>query len=176
MSWNDERVELLSKLWLEGRSASQIATELGLGITRNAVIGKVHRLGLAGRPKSAAAVQNRVKPKLVPHPVADERARANTSYHAVVTPLKIPPKAYLAPVQQSADDVVIPFSERVTIMDLRELSCRWPMGDPTNAEFRFCGARTGIAGGPYCTAHSRMAFQPAPDRRRERVERYARIA
>ena len=54
MSWNDERVDLLSKLWLEGRSASQIAAELGLGVTRNAVIGKVHRLGLSGRAKLAA--------------------------------------------------------------------------------------------------------------------------
>src|SRR5258705_9690362 len=51
MSWNDERVETLKRLWAEGLSASQIATELG-GITRNAVIGKVHRLGLSGRPKS----------------------------------------------------------------------------------------------------------------------------
>ena len=53
MSWNDERVELLKKLWGEGLSASQIAGELG-GITRNAVIGKVHRLGLSGRAKSPA--------------------------------------------------------------------------------------------------------------------------
>jgi GcrA cell cycle regulator len=176
MSWNDERVESLSKLWLEGRSASQIAAELGLGITRNAVIGKVHRLGLAGRTKPAAAVQSRGKPKLVTRPVTDERSRPDLPYQAVVTPLKIPVKPYLTPVQQATDDVVIPFSERVTIMDLRESSCRWPMGDPTSAEFRFCGVRTGMAGGPYCTAHARMAFQPAPDRRRERVERYARIA
>ena len=55
MSWTDERVELLSRLWLEGRSASQIATALGGGLTRNAVIGKVHRLGLAGRVKPNAA-------------------------------------------------------------------------------------------------------------------------
>ena len=52
MSWTDERVELLKKLWSDGLSASQIAAELG-GITRNAVIGKVHRLGLSGRAKSA---------------------------------------------------------------------------------------------------------------------------
>ncbi len=54
MSWTDERVELLKKLWSDGLSASQIAAELG-GITRNAVIGKVHRLGLSGRAKSASA-------------------------------------------------------------------------------------------------------------------------
>ena len=53
MSWTDDRVEALSRLWLEGRSASQIAAALGGGLTRNAVIGKVHRLGLAGRVKTA---------------------------------------------------------------------------------------------------------------------------
>jgi GcrA cell cycle regulator len=175
MSWTDERVELLSRLWLEGRSASQIAAELGAGITRNAVIGKVHRLGLAGRPKPTAPVPARAKPKLVPH-AADERGKVEPLYTGVVTPLPVPTKAYVAPVQQTAAEVVIPFSERVTIMDLRESSCRWPMGDPTSAEFRFCGARAGIGSGPYCAAHSQMAFQPAPERRRDRVERYARIA
>lgn len=176
MSWTDERVELLSKLWLEGRSASQIAGELGLGVTRNAVIGKVHRLGLAGRPKPAAVAQSRNKQKLVLSSAGNDRGKVEPAYDRVVTPLQIPVKPFAASVQQSAGDVVIPFSERVTIMDLRESSCRWPMGDPTNAEFRFCGARTGLAGGPYCLAHSRVAFQPAPERRRERVERYARIA
>lgn len=174
MSWTDERVELLSKLWLDGRSASQIAAELGAGITRNAVIGKVHRLGLAGRPKPAAPMPTRVKPKLVAR--TDERGKSEQLYSAVVTPLPLPTKPYAVPVQQAASEVVIPFSERVTIMDLRESSCRWPMGDPTSAEFRFCGARTGLGGGPYCAAHSAMAFQPAPERRRDRGERYARIA
>jgi GcrA cell cycle regulator len=65
------------------------------------------------------------------------------------------------------EDVVIPFSERVTIMDLREYMCRWPMGDPTRPDFRFCGARaqTGL---PYCSHHARIAYQPAADRRRDR--------
>ena len=58
MSWTDERVELLKKLWSDGLSASQIAAELG-GITRNAVIGKVHRLGLSGRAKSASSAAPR---------------------------------------------------------------------------------------------------------------------
>ena len=175
MSWTDERVELLSKLWQDGRSASQIAGELGMGVTRNAVIGKVHRLGLAGRPKPAMAAQPRVKPKLVAR-LPDDRSKMDTGYDSVVTPLPLALKPYVATTQVSASDVVIPISERVTIMDLRESSCRWPMGDPTNVEFRFCGARAGLGGTPYCLAHSRMAFQPAPERRRDRVERYARIA
>ena len=174
MSWTDERVELLGKLWQDGLSASQIAGQLGLGVTRNAVIGKVHRLGLAGRTKPAL-VPDRAKSKVVQRPVV-EQPKVEPIYDSVVTPLQIPVKPTVVATQQATADVVIPFSERVTIMDLRESSCRWPMGDPMNAEFRFCGARTGLSGGPYCMAHSRMAFQPAPERRRDRVERYARIA
>ena len=65
------------------------------------------------------------------------------------------------------DDIAVPMSERVTIMDLRESMCRWPMGDPTKPEFRFCGARA-ITGLPYCTHHARIAYQPVADRKRER--------
>lgn len=177
MSWTDERVDLLGKLWLEGRSASQIAGELGMGVTRNAVIGKVHRLGLAGRPKATVPVMTappRGKPKPAPRQNGDEAA--SVALFESMTPPQVPLKPYVQVTAQSRSDVVIPFSERVTIMDLRESSCRWPMGDPSNAEFRFCGARTGAVGSPYCLAHSRLAFQPAPERRRDRVDRYARIA
>lgn len=175
MSWTDERVQLLGKLWQDGLSASQIAGQLGLGVTRNAVIGKVHRLGLACRTKPAPT-PNRTKPKLSQRPVVEERQKLEPVYDSVVTPLQIPLKPTAVALNQGVGDIVIPFSERVTIMDLRESSCRWPMGDPMTTEFRFCGARTGLSPGPYCMAHSRMAFQPAPERRRDRGERYARIA
>ena len=167
MSWNDERVELLSKLWLEGRSASQIAAELGLGVTRNAVIGKVHRLGLSGRAKVPAhAAAPRVRPKQKPN---EERAPV---------PVAAEPKGPAddgvpVPPPRPIADVVIPFSTRVTIMELRDTMCRWPIGDPPSADFRYCGSRTGDTG-PYCQEHARMAFQPTQERRR--VERFARIA
>ena len=176
MSWTDERVELLGKLWMEGRSASQIAGELGLGVTRNAVIGKVHRLGLAGRPKSANPTvgAQRGKPKIAARSAEAESA-GKVEYDTVLMPL---PDAAVAvvPLRPPVSEVVIPLTERVTIMDLRDTSCRWPMGDPMMTEFRFCGARTGGNGVPYCAAHSRLAFQPAPERRRDRAERYAKIA
>jgi GcrA cell cycle regulator len=170
MSWTDERVEQLSKLWLEGRSASQIAAELGLGITRNAVIGKVHRLGLAGRAKVVTPQPVAARPKAKAPAGAVPEAAKSGEADPVVVPLRtvIPP----AP----APEVALPTTERVTIMDLRETSCRWPMGDPSQAEFRFCGAKTGIGAGPYCATHARLAFQPTQDRRRERTDRYARIA
>ncbi len=171
MSWNDERVDLLSKRWLEGRSASQIAAELGQGVTRNAVIGKVHRLGLSGRAKLASpapATRSRAKPAAREEgrmPVETSPAAAQTSIAAAL------PVA--APIARPTADVVIPFSNRVTIMELRDTMCRWPLGDPTSADFRYCGSRSGALG-PYCEEHARLAFQPTQERRR--VERVARIA
>ena len=167
MSWTDERVERLGKLWMEGRSASQIATELGNGVSRNAVIGKIHRLGLSGRPAVAVeADPERAKPK----PISKVVQR-------IPMPVEVAPPVQPKPYQMSQpipiSDVVIPFSDRVTIMELRETMCRWPLGDPTSSEFRFCGCRT--AGSiPYCSAHARVAFQPVAERRR--VDRMARIA
>jgi GcrA cell cycle regulator len=64
------------------------------------------------------------------------------------------------------EEVVIPMSERVTIMELRDSMCRWPLGDPSTPEFRFCGARAGTAM-PYCGYHAQLAYQPAVDRRRQ---------
>jgi GcrA cell cycle regulator len=167
MSWTDERVELLRKLWLEGQSASQIANTLSNGITRNAVIGKVHRLGLSGRIKASAPSVPRprtkpIRPAAPRHSHAAPIVRGNTALA-----IKAHPVEMLEP--EIITDVVIPISERVTITELREAMCRWPLGDPTSAEFRFCGAKKPPEGsGPYCTYHSRIAYQPVQDRRRER--------
>ncbi len=179
MSWTDERVELLRKLWTEGLSASQIAAELANGITRNAVIGKVHRLGLSGRAKAPAAAPARprlAKPASVPQmarPVAPVRPIAPLVRGATALafdPMDVPVEAEDV---RPMEEVVIPMSERVTIMELREGMCRWPIGDPTSAEFGFCGAR-GTIGDPYCAYHAGIAYQPAHDRRRERERRLLR--
>ena len=167
-SWTDERVDLLRRLWEDGLSASQIASQIG-GISRNAVIGKVHRLGLAGR----------VKPNGGPAP-APARAKGPEPEAAVLPPeeptLPEPPAVVshrpapdypLSPPPAVAEPVALAVSERVTIMDLRESMCRWPMGDPTSPDFRFCGARS-ITGLPYCTQHAQIAYQPAAERRRDR--------
>jgi len=173
MSWTDERVELLRKLWSEGLSASRVAAELGPGITRNAVIGKIHRLGLAERAKTAAAPRPRAaKPQQ--RPQTPQRVQGPAMMGNVA--LALAPRA-LAEPQPAAEEVVVPISERVTLMDLRESMCRWPMGDPTSPDFRFCGARSPIGAGPYCAYHSRVAYQPAQDRRRLRDSmRAARFA
>ncbi|CAM5773966.1 GcrA family cell cycle regulator [Bosea minatitlanensis] len=173
-AWTEERVELLKKLWSDGLSASQIAAELG-NVTRNAVIGKVHRLGLSGRAKSAAApaaarsAAPRKAPARAPSLPAGGGAAAPRSAQALA-PHFAPAAAVEIEAEQAplpSEDVVIPFSDRVTIMELREYMCRWPMGDPTSPDFRFCGARS-QTGLPYCSYHSRIAYQPAADRRRDR--------
>ncbi len=160
MSWTDERVEMLKKLWADGLSASQIAGELG-GITRNAVIGKVHRLGLAGRAKSPSAAQPRArKPRTHSHLLRVHRPsiRGNTAL-AHAFEIEVEPEPEFV-------DNIIPLGQRRTLLELNEDTCRWPIGDPGSVDFFFCGGRT-IAGLPYCSHHSRIAYQP-PNARRDR--------
>ena len=172
MSWTDERVELLRKLWLDGLSASRIAAELAGGVTRNAVIGKVHRLGLSGRVKAQVPTSsNRTRVGKAPNTAnrtpMPQRAvampmRGNTALAIQHTPAPLPAR------QRGSDNNVVPMAENVTIMDLRESMCRWPVGDPSSAEFRYCGGKAPIGDGPYCSFHSRMAYQPMQDRNRRK--------
>ncbi|KAF2992059.1 GcrA cell cycle regulator [Methylocystis sp. MJC1] len=174
MSWTDERVDLLRKLWSDGLSASQVAAELGPGITRNAVIGKIHRLGLAERAKTANAPRPRAA-KAAPRQAAVSAPAASAPRvggHAVLgnVALAFTPETVVVARVTPNEEVVIPMSERVTLMELRESMCRWPMGDPTTPDFRFCGGKSPIGGGPYCAHHARIAYQPAQDRRRAREQ------
>jgi GcrA cell cycle regulator len=159
MSWTDERVELLRKLWSEGLSASRIAIELG-GITRNAVIGKVHRLGLSGRAKSASGGVSRPRKARAPMLRMGRPAiRGNT---ALAQMFELEAEAVPELIEN-----VIPIGQRRTILELTEQTCRWPIGEPGSSDFFFCGGNT-IEGLPYCAYHSRIAYQPANDRRRDR--------
>ena len=161
MSWTDERVEMLKKLWTDGLSASQIAAELG-GITRNAVIGKVHRLGLSGRAKSPSSAAPRPrKARAHPHMLRVSRPaiRGNTALaHAYDYEMEPEPELI---------DNVIPIGQRRTLLELNEDTCRWPIGDPGSSDFFFCGGQT-MASLPYCAHHSRVAYQPATMRRDRR--------
>ncbi|MBY0296619.1 MAG: GcrA cell cycle regulator [Methylobacterium sp.] len=164
-SWTKERVELLKRLWSDGRSASQIAAEIG-GVSRNAVIGKVHRLGLAGRaPKVNGTVAPAPGAVRRPAPVVEVERPSSPAPSLLAPP---PPSLALVRADPRVEpEVALPVSERVTIMELREFMCRWPMGDPASPDFRFCGARS-ITGLPYCTHHARIAYQPAAERKRDR--------
>lgn len=164
--WTEERVEVLKKLWADGLSASQIAGELG-GITRNAVIGKVHRLGLSGRAKAPSSSIPRQRKPRSPAQFSRQRpaSRGNTALaHHALAYLDTEPEA--EPEPEFLDNI-IPIGQRCSILELTEATCHWPIGDPGSPEFFFCGGTT-VGGQPYCGYHCRIAYQPIQDRRRER--------
>jgi GcrA cell cycle regulator len=142
-SWSNERVETLKRLWADGVSCSEIAAELGGGLTRNAVIGKVHRLGLSGR--------TRAQPKRPSQP------RVRTRHARPARPAAL----QSAPVVERVEDHAIPAAQRRSLIELTACTCRWPVGDPSTPEFFFCGAPANESS-PYCPGH---AFAAASVRR-----------
>jgi len=166
MAWTDEIVEQLKQHWTDGKSASQIASLLGNGLTRNAIIGKVHRLGLAGRAKTPNSAPSRPRRLAPPHRASPRLAGAAQRMTRGATALAIAPQALAEVEEPEFESVVVPMSLRVTILELKEAMCRWPLGDPASSEFRYCGSPT--ASGPYCAYHGGLAYQPAQERRRDR--------
>ncbi len=185
MSWTDERVELLKKMWGEGQSASQIAKELG-GVTRNAVIGKVHRLGLSNRAttttksdtKAKAAPKAEVRPKPAPKPAEPAAKSEAPPAPKPISPRKqIIPAGQPLPPQPSANEIspealakvsaIEKKAKKLSLMELTERTCKWPVGDPATEDFWFCGLPV-QQGKPYCEAHVGVAFQPMSSRRDRR--------
>jgi GcrA cell cycle regulator len=197
MSWNDDRIEQLKQLWDKGVSASQIAEQLGGGITRNAVIGKAHRLGLKARPspvksepgkKAVAAASTpasataAASTPTAPPPVAAAPA-------AAPTPASTPtPSVARAPEPASAPLAAEPLAEapapamaeapkkakaaggkatKVTLLDLNDKICKWPIGHPGDEDFHFCGKPVN-PGTPYCLEHCAVAYQAQLPRRDKR--------
>ncbi|MGK9054920.1 GcrA family cell cycle regulator [Neorhizobium sp. CSC1952] len=172
MNWTDERVEKLKRLWSEGLSASQIAAQLG-GVSRNAVIGKVHRLSLPGRAKAggtvatgrSAAKRTTSAPRA---PNYASRVATRTVARAVGATLlkeEIEVEAFEEMEYRPAANVVVPISRRLALTELTERTCKWPVGDPLKEDFHFCGCDS-PDNSPYCGYHTRLAYQPVHDRRR----------
>ncbi|QRZ12339.1 GcrA cell cycle regulator [Paracoccus methylovorus] len=198
MSWTDERVETLKRMWAEGQSASQIAKELG-GVTRNAVIGKVHRLGLSNRSEEGAeaapepvakpaAAAPAPEPKPAPEPAPAPKPKPAVAAAPEPTPEPAPqvatfnrrpivPAGQPLPPQPSANEIspealasvreVEKRARKLTLMELTERTCKWPIGDPATDKFWFCGLPS-VPGKPYCEAHVGVAFQPMSSRRDRR--------
>ena len=168
MTWTKERIELLTKLWTEGLSASQIAAELGGDVSRNSVLGKANRLGLTHGPAKASSAPRPCKPPPPKPPLTGEPSShdgstlASMPTHPVAAnqPAVVPPAPVL--LREAA---IVPRSEGVMILELREFMCRWPLGDPTTPEFRYCGTQA-LMGLPYCPHHAQIAYQPAAERKR----------
>src|SRR6185437_9606550 len=141
------RVETLKKLWLDGLSASQIAKQLG-GVTRNAVIGKVHRLGLSGRATPSQPQRPAFKTPRAPRPAIAAAPAPRRAIEASAMPAQLPAAA-LAPEEPGT----------ATVLTLGAHMCKWPIGDPASDSFTFCGRRSDREG-PYCSEHARVAYQP----------------
>jgi GcrA cell cycle regulator len=165
MSWTDERVEQLKKLWIDGLSASQIAQELG-GVTRNAVIGKVHRLGLSGRAKSAShsSIARQKRPARTGFNQKPARISARQLSN---TGAKLTSSADAASLAMLEEAATAPTALKLALTQLTERTCKWPIGDPQMEEFHFCGNES-REGTPYCAYHNRIAYQPVADRRRDK--------
>ena len=191
MSWTDDRVEVLKQLWGEGQSASQIAKELG-GVTRNAVIGKVHRLGLSNRAgsSSAATAKKEAKPKATSKTASAPKTKVEPKTEPAIKPRpasegkpnfparrQIIPAGQPLPPQPSANEIspealakvneVEKKAKKIGLMELTERTWKWPVGDPATEDFWFCGLPV-QQGKPYCEAHVGVAFQPMSSRRDRR--------
>ena len=176
--WTDERVETLKKLWMEGLSASQIAGELGEGVTRNAVIGKVHRLKLSARAKPTnttprARPASRPAPRRVASPSVGMSSAANKPRMTMSRPQVMGATALAASPEMDTElyvapasaELFIPEDKRLSLLQLTEATCKWPIGDPLNKDFYFCGQHS-LDTGPYCDFHSRRAYHQMDKRKR----------
>lgn len=161
MAWTEDRVELLKKLWAEGLSASQVANRLG-GCTRNSVIGKVSRLGLPGRATTSRAKSPK---RRNPRMGQVTQTQQPSSPYGVAAPLEPICEAQVDLAPAPIEDIVMPRLGRLAIITLTERTCRWPIGDPGDADFHFC-ARESPLGVPYCAQHTCIATAPAQPRRR----------
>ncbi len=130
MTWTDERVDELSRLWASGYSASAIGRMLG--VSKNAVVGKAHRMRLESRPSPIRRDQRTPARRRVPMP-AQTLPRQPIAVAPPPTPRWI--------IQRKSDGP----------------SCLWPIGDPSEADFHFCGAQA-VEGKPYCPDHCARAY------------------
>jgi GcrA cell cycle regulator len=187
MGWTDERVETLKKLWLDGLSASQIAGQLG-GVTRNAVIGKVHRLGLSGRAAPSQPARPAFKPARPPRPASGATPAGRRTAAAEIpeeTPVlvaapapepepEIPPAPEVVEAAAPLETLpAVPERGAATVLTLGAHMCKWPIGDPSTADFTFCGRRAS-PDGPYCGDHARLAYQPHPSKKKAAPSELAR--
>jgi len=160
--WTDERVERLKKLWAEGAQPRDMVTDLQV-FSRSAIMGKVHRLGLAPRrvPGSATWKRKSATPGGVNTRTGEVRTpRRRSAFYEMLKAMDDMPVDPVVEVEP-----IVNVEKRVAFADLEDKHCRWPIGDPQDESFHFCGRNKGN-GISYCDHHAQVAFQPASRRRR----------
>lgn len=193
MSWTEQKIEMLKEMWGHGYSASEIAKQLG-GLTRNAVIGKAHRLKLSVRgsvPRIEANKQQRspITSSIVSASSSSGQGNAKSSVRKRVMlrplpnmplPTEMPPHQERTSTFHALDN--IKRSEGISVTKAGDRQCRWPVGDPRSPDFRFCGCPA-YESLPYCIDHARIAYQnvgrkaraamdPSADSRASQYARY----
>lgn len=160
--WTAERVALLTRRWAEGASARTIAVELGRGLSRCAVLGKVHRLRLPQpelkhRHKEEAAASEPRRPRGRPRGSRSE-SPLMAAFRAIglVPPLDTPQAPFRSGTDWGASKA---FGQACSLAELNAATCRWPIGEPDEPGFAFCGA-VPFARYPYCIAHCLIAYRP----------------
>jgi len=178
MEWNDETIVRLRALWNEGLSTAEIGRRMG--VSKNAVVGKAHRLGLPARPSPIRrdgigastprppAPRRAVGPTLPPLGASLPAEELKTDLAAelrVAAPVavKLPPVERAAPAQPAA---AAPSVRAVPPRSSRSAACCWPIGEPGTKSFRFCDDEA-MAGKPYCGEHAQLAYVKVRDRREE---------
>lgn len=146
--WTEQRVETLKTMWADGASASQIAARLG-GVSRNAVVGKVHRLGLEGRKTVTRTSHSTVRRNIEKRRATAMKKQTRVSrMHAILCAAA----EQFNPAESAAGDVA-----RVKIHDLSNSHCRWPVGDPHSECFGYCGLEA-FPSSSYCPTHAKRAM------------------
>ncbi|WP_137126002.1 GcrA family cell cycle regulator [Roseomonas sp. HF4] len=157
MDWTAEAIERLKALWTEGHSTAEIGRRMG--ISKNAVVGKAHRLNLSARP---SPIRRDATPR--PAPAARPARPALVPMQRLVSAPPPRPAAAPAPAPVAVAPVVRSFPAARPRMGAR--SCCWPLGEPGTPGFHFCGADP-MAGKPYCTEHAALAYVKPRDRRED---------
>ncbi|WP_316191280.1 MULTISPECIES: GcrA family cell cycle regulator [unclassified Bradyrhizobium] len=158
IGWTDHRVKVVQDLWNAGKTAAQIAGLIG-GVTRNAVIGKVHRavLGAADRGRPARSLERAIARQ----PAAPVRPVLKTD-PMPSRPTPRPSSGLIESLQSPGfaptSDQTIPAEQRKTLAELSDECCKWPVGTPGEPGFFFCGTSKRDDGRPYCPAHMRRAM------------------
>ena len=176
MAWTEQQIETLRRMWGNGYSANDIAKSLGGGVTRNAVIGKAHRLKLSVGVASRVTAE---PPSGVPGVVVTKIKKVSKPRSLLRALPPLPPSDALPRTVINRDTTPRPIdvarrSEGVPVTKVGERHCRWPIGDPRSPEFRFCGceAQEGL---PYCAHHARVAYQTVSRRSRANASLVASV-
>jgi GcrA cell cycle regulator len=171
LDWTDQRVALVARRWAEGASAETIAQELGPGVSRSAVLGKIHRLKLPQPKLKLRREPERERSRRRPRSAAKVGRSPRASALAIAfAALGLGP--FHGQFEESAApaDANKAFGIPRALLELSACTCRWPIGDPENADFMFCGA-TPLKGRPYCRAHCLIAYRPESAERVPRTRR-----